>query len=69
MSYTLPYLIEVNGDTITEVRLVCDTKYISLTQKKSCWYLEIEVVSIYTTIYLYKILVPNFNVESNINTL
>ena len=29
MTYTLQDSIEVNGDTITEVKLVCDAKYMS----------------------------------------
>ena len=33
ISYKLQYSIEVNGDTITEVKLVCDTKNIGPDQE------------------------------------
>ena len=37
MPYTLHDSIEVNGDTITEVKLVCNAKYMSFAQDNSHW--------------------------------
>ena len=47
--------MKVNGDTITEVKSVRDTIYMSLAQENSRWYLDPEVGPIYTTVSLSKI--------------
>ena len=56
--YKLQYSIEVNDDTITEVTLLCDAKYMSTTQENSLWYLDTEYGSMYITVSLKTILVP-----------
>ena len=69
MPYTLHDSTEINGDTMNELALVCDEKYMNFAQENSRWYLEKEVGSVYTTVYLNKMLVPRLNVEVVTNNL
>ena len=63
MPYKIQYSIEVNGDTITEVTLLCDAKYMNPAHECSFWYLDPEFGSIYTKVSLKIILLPKLNVE------
>ena len=69
ITYKLQDSIEVNSDTITEGKLLCDEKYMIPEQENPCWYFETEFVSIYTTVSLKIILLPKLNVEVIKNTL
>ena len=63
MPYTLHHSIDLNGDTLTKVTLVCDDKYVSIAQECSFWYLDPEVGSTYIIVSLKAIFIPTFNVE------